>query len=173
MPVEPTNPMNQPPDMSYISNNKTGYCVRIVRFGVRRDFSKNYYGEQGALRESLAYRDSLYRQYGIGPRHSDKPNPRIKSRRPNGTLSGVSLSIEGPYAYFVARTHDGVEWCKTRFSIRDFGYVGAYRAAVRFRLKQSGIILDPESVALYRPTEAEYLKLIQRIKDAPRPMIVA
>lgn len=101
--------MNNSIDMSYISNNKTGYCVRIVRFGVRKDFSKNWYGEQGALRESLAYRDSLYRQYGIGPRHSDKPNPRIKSRRPNGTLSGVSLSIEGPYVYFVTRTHDGVD----------------------------------------------------------------
>lgn len=162
--------MNTPLDMSYISNTKTGYCVRIVRFGVRRDFSKNWYGEQGALRESLAYRDSLYREHGIGPRHSDKPNPRIKSRRPNGTLSGVSLSIEGASVYFVARTHDGVEWRKTRFSIRDLGYVEAFRAAVRFRLKSSGINLDPESVELYRPSEAEYLKLIQLIKDSPKPM---
>ena len=159
-------------DMSYISTLDIGFQVRIVRFNARRIFSKNQYGEQGALLAALDYRDSLYRKHGIGPRHPDKPNVRIKSRRPNGTLSGVSLSIEGNFVYFVARIHDGEGWRKVRFSLKDFGYEGAFRAAVRFRLKNNDVNLDPASIELYRPTHDEYRKLIQLIKNVPAPSVV-
>jgi hypothetical protein len=163
--------MAQKYDMSYIITLELGYSVRMVRFGVRREFSKNQYGERGALFAALDYRDSLYKEHGIGPRHKDKPNLRIKSRQPNGSLSGVSLSIEGTVAYFVSRTHDGTNWQKVRFSLKDFGYVEAFRAAVRFRLKDSGLNIDPASIPLQLPTIDQYLKLLPIIGNLPAPAV--
>ena len=156
-------------DMSYIITLELGYSVRMVRFCVRREFSNNQYGKRGALFAALAYRDSLYKEHGIGPRHKDKPNLRIKSRQPHGSLSGVSLSIEGTSAYFVARTYDGKDWRKVRFSLRDLGYVEAFRAAVRFRLRNSGLNIDPASIELQLPTQEQYRKLLQIITDLPAP----
>jgi hypothetical protein len=158
-------------DMSYISTLTLGYQVRMVRFGARRVFSTNQYGERGALFAALDYRDALYREHGVGPRHAHKPNLRLNSRKPNASLSGVSLSIEGDFAYFVSRVHDGASWQKVRFSIRDFGYVKAFRAAVRVRLKDSDLNLDPESVKLHLPTMEEYINLVSRFRDVPAPFV--
>lgn len=161
--------MNTKRDMSYISTLAKGYSVKIVRFGVRRDFYSHLLGKRQALAAAISYRDQMYIIHGIGPRNSTKPNVRIKSRRVNGTLSGVSLGIESPYAYFVSRVHTGNKWEKYRFSIDVYGYEKAYRLAVIKRIKTSELTIDPDDVPLYLPTLDEYVELVKYFGDIPSP----
>lgn len=156
-------------DMSYISTLTKGYSVKIVRFGVRKVFYSHLLGKQQALEAAIAYRDQMYLLHGIGPRSTTKPNVRIKSRRANGTLSGVSLGIESPYAYFVTRVHTGVKWEKYRFSIDVYGYEKAYRLAVLKRITTTELSIDPESISLYRPMMDEYIELVKYFNDIPSP----
>lgn len=158
-------------DMSYISTLKQGYCVRIVRFGIRRDFFHHLMVDQDALSAAIAYRDRMYELHGIGPRSTSKPNVRINSRGQKGALSGVSLGIELPWAYFVARVYDGKKWVKHRFSIGNLGYENAFRLAVERRLSETGLNIDPSEIELHRPTMAEFLKLSRVFKDIPVPLV--
>lgn len=162
--------MSKKLDMSYISTLEKGYSVKIVRFGVRREFYSHLLGKTQALASAIAYRNQMYLVHGIGPRSTTKPNVRIKSRRSNGTLSGVSLGIESPYAYFVTRVYNGSKWEKYRFSIGIYGYEKAHRLAVIKRITTSELTLDPSEVLLYRPTMDEYVKLIQDFSDIPAPV---
>lgn len=158
------------PDMSYISTLKNGYSVKIVRFGVRRQFLTHLLGKAEALAGAIAYRDQMYLVHGIGPRSTSKPNVRIKSRRGNGTLSGVSLGIESPYFYFVARVHNGEKWEKYRFSVDVYGFEKAHRLAVMKRIETSGLNISPDDVPAYRPTMDEYILLTQYFADIPSPI---
>lgn len=162
--------MSKKLDMSYISTLEKGYSVKIVRFGVRREFYYHLLGKARALAFAIAYRDQMYLVHGIGPRSTTKPNVRIKSRRVNGTLSGVSLGIESPYAYFVTRVHNGIKWEKYRFSIGISGYENAFRLAVLKRIATTELTIDPRDVPLYRPTMDEYVRLIQNFSDIPAPV---
>lgn len=158
-------------DMSYIATLKTGYSVKMERFKVRKQFLFHLMGgQEQALQAAIAYRDSMYTMYDVGPRSKDRPNVRFKHRRANGTLSGVSLGIELPYAYFVTRVFKDGKWQKYRYSIGIYGYEKAYRLAVEHRVKSAELTIDPALVDLYIPSADEYAKLSREFSDIPLPI---
>lgn len=156
-------------DMTYIIALKNGYSVRIVRFDVRKEFYKHHYDEGGALKAAIAFRDSQYEKYGIGPRHADKPNLKVVSRIEGGSISGVSLNIDKGSAYFIGRIYDGSAWVKKRFSIKKFGYVAAFWSAVDYRLENSDVAIDRSTIEIYRPTTDEFVFLQALTKDVSSP----
>jgi hypothetical protein len=158
--------------MTYIIALKNGFTVRIVRFEVRKEFYNHQYEEEGgALKAAIAYRNQQYALHGIGPRHADKPNLKVVSRTEGGSLSGVSLSIDKGSGYFIARVHDGSSWLKKRFSIKKLGYEAAFWSAVDYRLEHSDVVVDRQSITLYRPTPEEFVTLQMLAKDVADPRV--
>jgi hypothetical protein len=157
-------------DMSYITTMDRSYEVKIARFGARKQFFRKMLGDAEALAAAIRYRDSLYVKYGIGPRHSDKPNVYFNSRNGKGSISGVSLSIEEPQAYFVAKIHDGERWTRKRFSIKKLGYVNAFRGAVIARLENFDMGVDAHAIEVQRPTMEQFIFLCTLAKDVPLPV---
>lgn len=156
-------------DMSFISCTKKSYSVKVARLGVRKDFYKNLMGTEEALSAALAFRDSLYMDFGISSLEKG-PQLKVKSRKENGVISGVNLEIDGNYAYFICSSYAGDNRVKIRFSIRALGYSEAFYSAVKRRIEDGNLSIDPSSIPLQRPTIDQFLVLVRMAKDVPVPM---
>lgn len=157
-------------DMSYIATLADGYNVKVAKIKARRSFSFNHYGGQAmAFLAALDYRDSLYRDYDIKPIVPGERRLRINSRSDNGVLSGVSLSLEGRYAYFAVKYYDGDTVSRQRFSIRKLGYKGAFIAACKLRIETGDLGINPEDLDVQRPTLDQYTKIFKMAPDVPLP----
>ena len=94
-----------------------------------------------------------------------------KSRSIGGSLSGVSLYIEGKVAYFVVKYYENDRWAKKRYSIKKLGYRKAFVEAAKFRILNTPSEISLVDVPIHRPTLEQYLVLMHMVDDVPIPIV--
>jgi hypothetical protein len=127
--------------------NTHGWWVRVYKDSKPVEsklFSDGVYGGKGkAKAEAQAHRDKVVKKNKIVPVHMRKTREHSVDSRSTSGLVGVTLSVADKAGslrvHWSARFMEKGKQRNVSFSVRKYGYEGAFNKAVRVRCEATGI----------------------------------
>lgn len=162
-------------DMRFITKNQIGFDVRFSKLNICKYFSTAKLGQAGALKAAMAYRDEIVQKYNyVNPNYRTHKRARGTRHFGGGMVAGVYLQVYtkglAVFANFIADYKDGTQFRKRSFSVRKYGYVGAFKKALEFRTSQVGIV-NTQGAPIPFPTLKQYQKIMNLAPDVPSPKV--
>ncbi len=123
--------------------NTHGWWVRVYKDSKPVEsklFSDGVHGSKGkAKKQAQEHRDKVVKKHKIVPVHMRKTREHSVDRRSTSGMVGVTLSVvekaDSLRVHWSARFMEKGRQRNVSFSVRKFGYEGAYRKALKARCK--------------------------------------